>query len=83
MFIFGGDVVVAAIVVVKVDVMFRSAIGSNTIVVVAADVDCRHFVVDGVAVVVKDDVEWNSFLLEEDGTAVVPGTAIRFVFLFL
>ena len=75
-----GDVVVVAIVVVKV---FGSAVVSKTIVVVAAAVDCRAFAGDGVAVVVEDDVKWSSFLFGKGEAAVVLRTAIRFVFLFL
>ena len=80
-FVFGGDDVVAAIVVVKV-VVFGNAAVVKTIVL-AGDVDVRAFAGDAVAVVVEDDVEWNSCLLGEDGAAVVLWTAIRFVFLFL
>ena len=80
-FVFGGDDVVAAIVVVKV-VVFENAAVVKTIVV-AVDVDVRAFFGDGEAVVVEDDFEWNSCLLGEGGAAVVLWTAIRFVFLFL
>ena len=81
-FVFGGEVVVAAIVFVKVFV-FGSAAVVKTIVVVAVDVVFRAFAGNGVAVVVKDDVEWNIFFLWEGGADVVLWKAIRFVFLFL